>query len=380
MYAVTLAHRIVPPFAPLHIVSDSKYVIEGLTIHLPKWERRGWIGVANADVVQETVALLRSRSARTTFRWVKGHAGIEGNEEADKLAGKASTMLPAARPLFPLHPTKYLQNGATLAYLTQRMAYKGILMERKREERRSTVRNLAKVKVAIRELTGRAVREATIWKCLRNEAVARKTRDFLWKVLHDAYKVGAFWENIPGYETRAVCKRCGVCETMEHILMECSAPGQRTAWGVAKELLGRKGVELGEVRLGLALGGQAVDVLDSNGKVRVGATRLLRIIVSETARCIWVLRCERVIAWEDIPEKSHSDDEITNRVTAALTSRLTMDCSLANMRKLGRKTPSKNVVLATWSGVLQNEEDLPEDWTRTKGVLVGKPARIREPD
>ncbi|KAL1945539.1 hypothetical protein VTO73DRAFT_2390 [Trametes versicolor] len=89
IYAVTLAHRKTEPYVALHIVSDSKYVVDGLTLHLPNWERNGWIGVANASLFQEAAASLRMRSAPTTFRWVKGHTGVRGNEEADRLAGKA---------------------------------------------------------------------------------------------------------------------------------------------------------------------------------------------------------------------------------------------------------------------------------------------------
>ncbi|KAF7799521.1 hypothetical protein EIP86_010758, partial [Pleurotus ostreatoroseus] len=43
LVAVLTAARNSPPFAPLHIVSDSQYVIDGLTRRLPIWEAHGWI-------------------------------------------------------------------------------------------------------------------------------------------------------------------------------------------------------------------------------------------------------------------------------------------------------------------------------------------------
>ncbi|KAG0691460.1 hypothetical protein DFH29DRAFT_819613 [Suillus ampliporus] len=43
--AVLLALQSADPQTPLKIVTDSKYVIEGLTMHLSKWENEGWIGV-----------------------------------------------------------------------------------------------------------------------------------------------------------------------------------------------------------------------------------------------------------------------------------------------------------------------------------------------
>ncbi|KAI0342481.1 hypothetical protein BDW22DRAFT_1357838 [Trametopsis cervina] len=40
-----------PPFAPTHIVSDSRYAIQGLIVHLPRWKDQGWIGIADAELV-----------------------------------------------------------------------------------------------------------------------------------------------------------------------------------------------------------------------------------------------------------------------------------------------------------------------------------------
>jgi len=73
------------PFAPLHIISDSKYVINGLTKKLHTWEERGWIGIANKENFKATVSHLRQRGAVTSFQWVKGHAGDLENKEADGL-------------------------------------------------------------------------------------------------------------------------------------------------------------------------------------------------------------------------------------------------------------------------------------------------------
>ncbi len=44
--------------APLHIVSNSKYAIEGLTVNLHSWAEKGYIGIANKNFFQATAALL----------------------------------------------------------------------------------------------------------------------------------------------------------------------------------------------------------------------------------------------------------------------------------------------------------------------------------
>ncbi|KAF9495482.1 ribonuclease H-like protein, partial [Pleurotus eryngii] len=68
------------------ITTDSKYVKKGIVTHLKRWEDNDWIGVANRELFQCVAASLYEREAPTIFKWVKGHAGTEGNEEADRLA------------------------------------------------------------------------------------------------------------------------------------------------------------------------------------------------------------------------------------------------------------------------------------------------------
>jgi ribonuclease HI len=57
--AIIAAVEATPPFQPLAISTDSKYVINGLTTHLGQWENRGWIGIKNAPLFQKAAHLLR---------------------------------------------------------------------------------------------------------------------------------------------------------------------------------------------------------------------------------------------------------------------------------------------------------------------------------
>ncbi len=83
-----VAANAIPTFWPLKVITDSKYVIEGLTTHLNKWEDMGWIGIENTPFFRKAAALLKMRTATTTFQWVKGHSGNKGNDESDRLAWK----------------------------------------------------------------------------------------------------------------------------------------------------------------------------------------------------------------------------------------------------------------------------------------------------
>jgi ribonuclease HI len=73
------------------LYTDSTYVLKGITEWIDGWKRDGWRNsakkpVANADLWQELDA---ARSGHhIDWRWVKGHAGDEGNERADALANQ----------------------------------------------------------------------------------------------------------------------------------------------------------------------------------------------------------------------------------------------------------------------------------------------------
>ncbi len=71
------------------IVSDSKYVINGITKWLNGWKKNDWKNasnkpVKNVDLWQKLDELIRTHSV--TFEWVKGHDNNEENERADFLA------------------------------------------------------------------------------------------------------------------------------------------------------------------------------------------------------------------------------------------------------------------------------------------------------
>ena len=70
---------------PLRVITDSRYVYDGATVHLQRWftlDRQ----VSNLDLRQQLREVMLSRKALTAFRHVYSHVGIVGNERADDLA------------------------------------------------------------------------------------------------------------------------------------------------------------------------------------------------------------------------------------------------------------------------------------------------------
>ena len=123
--AVIAAIEMTPRNQPLKIFTDSKYTIDGLTTHLKTWEDQGWIAIKNADLFKKAAYLMKRRTAQTSFQWVKGHNGDEGNEGSDALAKEGADKA-EPDPLNLDIPKEFDLQGAKLATLTQALAYKGI--------------------------------------------------------------------------------------------------------------------------------------------------------------------------------------------------------------------------------------------------------------
>ena len=71
------------------IVSDSKYVVQGMKEWIHNWKKKGWKTagkkpVSNLERWQELDKLATKHEV--TWQWVKGHAGHPENERADELA------------------------------------------------------------------------------------------------------------------------------------------------------------------------------------------------------------------------------------------------------------------------------------------------------
>lgn len=79
--------------------TDSEYVKKGMTEWLAGWKARGWKTAAKAPVKNADLwQALEQEAARhqVDWRWIKGHAGHEGNEIADQLANRGIDELPGA--------------------------------------------------------------------------------------------------------------------------------------------------------------------------------------------------------------------------------------------------------------------------------------------
>ena len=77
----------------VHLHTDSRYVIDGITGWIFGWQKNGWKTAArkpvlNADLWQDLQSAARRHQIE--WIWVKGHDGHPENERADKLASDAA--------------------------------------------------------------------------------------------------------------------------------------------------------------------------------------------------------------------------------------------------------------------------------------------------
>jgi ribonuclease HI len=72
-------------------ITDSQYVMKGVTEWMPGWKKRGWRTasrkpVANRDLWERLDAAIQRHEI--DWEWVRGHTGQAGNERADQLANR----------------------------------------------------------------------------------------------------------------------------------------------------------------------------------------------------------------------------------------------------------------------------------------------------
>jgi len=79
---------------PVEVLTDSKYLLDGINSWVPKWKANGW-RTAKRDPVKNRdlwERLDRVNRSDVTWRWVEGHSSDKFNKLADKLAVEACRM------------------------------------------------------------------------------------------------------------------------------------------------------------------------------------------------------------------------------------------------------------------------------------------------
>ncbi|KAL1684465.1 hypothetical protein GGG16DRAFT_68246 [Schizophyllum commune] len=328
----------------LQIVSDSEFVIEGLTKRLSKFEDNGWIGVSDGEYMKALVGQLRSRQAATTLRKVKGHSGDHGNDGADAEAAKGAQK-PEIEPLNLYIDPSLRLDGARLCKISQKVAYLGVRRAKSATHYTpSTKANLDVIRWAMDDLSGRKPSDQTIWKALHHPDLQPKIRTFLWWAIRNGFWLGPQWLLTLTMRDRAYCPTCGDIESMDHVMTKCTAPGSEVAWEVAHEFLRAAGDDPPAPSIGGILECAVEVSLVVRQQMDAHLKRLRVIILSEIMYLIWKIQCKRVIGG-----KQHANREVANRAQAAIEARFSLEALLAKPHSRDRKTKRfRTLFLQTW--------------------------------
>jgi len=93
------------------MITDSQYVISGMTQWIFNWKRNNWINsqgvtIVNISLWKELDALVNERRAYGLVKWQHtfGHQGVSGNEQADQIASAYAQKKPFDLYKGPLAP------------------------------------------------------------------------------------------------------------------------------------------------------------------------------------------------------------------------------------------------------------------------------------
>ena len=217
------------PNKPLHIISNFKPIIQGLTTHLPKWEAKGFIRITHKGLFKVAIAALRMRTTLTSFQRLKGHNNSRdpGKEKANKLAHEGASKAFFDEPDLSIEQ-KFNLGRAQILVLIQALAYEGICKQKTLKYKRGLDMMLDITRHVIVDAFGVLPSDQKTWKSIHSKDLLRSFKAFLWKTLHNMHKVGNYWENIPNWEHQLICKSCnlGATVNLDHIMLECEATRQ----------------------------------------------------------------------------------------------------------------------------------------------------------
>lgn len=96
LQGLKLAEKYLTQVSSVQVLSDSKYGIDCITKWAAGWQKKGWKKadgqpIKNPEIIQPCFALYQKLKSKVTISHVKGHANIEGNELADRMAVYART-------------------------------------------------------------------------------------------------------------------------------------------------------------------------------------------------------------------------------------------------------------------------------------------------
>jgi len=305
------------PDAQIKVYTDSRYCIDGITKLAKNKEDIDWVDTPHEDVWKAILYHLRIRKNTTSFKWVKGHAGIKGNEKADALAA-AGALLEQPTEIDTTIPLEFALEGARLQAMTQSLAYK--LLQKKMNVTPTTIVgdvSVAEAKMAAELQSTLRPTSAQIWTSMWKMKIEPKIKDFLWKMIHNRLRCGPYFARIPTLRDRKFCI-CGHIESIEHIIFGCQLTCQNQIWSYIEHLWNDMfNIEWIDPTIDLVKAIGCVRLCDKKGNHRTHTTEAYQTFLTMTTWHIWKARNKTVFE-ETVPKYK----EVKGSLKMALTNHI----------------------------------------------------------
>ena len=96
LIAVIRALETLPPKCSLKIYTDSKYVINGMSLWIFNWKKTNWLSASKKPIKNRDLWMILDELCKRfsiNWEWVKGHSGDKNNDAVDEMARGEATKL-----------------------------------------------------------------------------------------------------------------------------------------------------------------------------------------------------------------------------------------------------------------------------------------------
>jgi ribonuclease HI/endonuclease/exonuclease/phosphatase family metal-dependent hydrolase len=336
---------------PIIIITDSETAVDGILKQIRKWEDLGWHRIENKEYYRAILSELRQRKYESKIKWIKGHNGTRGNEEADKLADEGMNTEEEFTEKDLERNENFLEDGIRLHKITMKQAYEAIIDRSSKNEWKRTKRakGISKMLEEFEEKTTYGPTEemmnTTTWRL----NLPNNVKDFLWKIQRNMTKCGPIFLQWGGEWTEKARCRCGEIESIKHIIMECPRGEQRTIWKTARKILRNAGCDTWDITWNniVNIGCLPAALYLNDGdkrKEETIKTRIFTKVVANAAWNIWKIRCKRVIGEEKTKKK-----QLRKILKKELLDQLDLDWkAIGRIKNNKRRAKETKKYIETW--------------------------------
>ena len=342
----------------LNIHMKDLITIRKVCLKSKELEDLNWMEIQNKELWKKTVNNLRKYGSTIKF--------TKMNKEIEKELAKTIDKGPKRPWKTDKEDNSHIKDGARLMALNQKNIYRLLINKIEEDTPQTEERIFQKIKQSLQEWTTPPQNREELWKKLwKDDIIDNKIKDFIWRAINNRVKCGQYFKNIPGWEDKATCK-CGVLETLEHIIMKCPHNHSKEIWDLARttwrEITTRPN-QWHQPNLFDILGITAAEftfkgnLCKNEQRTQKELTTVIKLIWTQTMWFIWKTRNHRVIA-----EKKIHKEQMKKEYLEAIKERVWLEWNKIKAERETRKIRTLRDEEEKLTRVSRKEEELAKTW------------------